>query len=299
MPEISKRWRPVLMAIGLLVLSGCPAAGLFDASSATGGIRGRVVDAGFVPVGGARVSLDALDGRSTISSSTGEFFLGNARDGHHAVYVYDYQTDSGAAIEVEVSGGEGFAGDIVLEDCAVVLTDPNSAGMDPSPFTPCSGEGAPNEIPPTVELDELETAWGEAHINEGGVDGFLEAANAPYGLDFYFEGNFTTTAGTTVTSEVADYNGTPTYAYTGLYDYETGAYYVLQSGTITLTVKSNADGNPSTSDFTYEGANLIFDFVDYDDGSVNTGITVTVGHVAGSGPAFNEPPPPPPTGFVP
>ena len=62
---------------------------------------------------------------------------------------------------------------------------------------------------------------------------------------------------------------------------------MLRSGYISITV--------SNGQFTFEGTDLIYDFVDYEDNSANEEITITVGSVTGDGPAFLTPNEPPPT----
>lgn len=286
------RLLPVVVAIVLSAGCGVGAeGGLFDfGASSTGAVRGRIVYADAAPAPGVRVSLDSLSGRSTITNPMGEFFLGNARDGDHALYAYDPGTDSAAAIGIVVSGGEANVGDVLLEDCATVLTDPGSAGESPSAFTPCSGEGLPDEPPPMLssDLGTLDIAWGEAHIDTMGIQGFLEGASANVSLDFNLTGSqYSNPGGASYDNSVQnDYGSGNIEALIGVYDYATGAYFVLANGNVSLDVVDNADGDPTTREFTFSGSQMLFELLL--NGEVDPNYTLTVDSVDAMGLAFVE-----------
>lgn len=301
------RWliQTTLLAAAVSGLSGC---NLFE-SSGSGTLRGRVVDANGQPISGARVALDKLSGRTTLSNVRGEFRLGGARDGEHTVLAYSVSLDAAGAASAAVTDGDVIdLGDVTLTDCAVLESNsPDGAvgedgqsepGTDPS-VAPCVFEPPP---PPDahVSIASLEGEYASGYVDPWGVYGFADDSSEAAGFDFWISADLT--AGGSFSDHVVnDYNNGTVEAHVGLFTYGGndgwGYYYVLREGDITITVTDDGDGDPSTLSFSFSGTNLVFDYADWN-GGVDPAYTASVGSASASGTAWQYIPPEPPTADI-
>ena len=275
--------------------TGCPEFFNLADESSTGAITGRVVDLAGLSVGNVRIVLDDLEGRSTVTDPSGDFFIGGVRDGDHIVYAFDAATNSAGAVQVQVIDGVGDAGDVFLEDCGIVLTDPDAAGSPESPFLPCAeAESNTGLAPPSATLPILEIAWGEAYIDDFGIYGFLSGSNAPLDLDFSIDGDFLNAVSSTFTTTVSnDYSSGDIQLFAGLYDFQSADYFVLRQGDFTLKITAGSQGDDTVREFQVVASNLTFEFLDFN-GVVHPESTYVIGLAQGGGLAFVENPPPPP-----
>ena len=295
-----QRW--MTAAVIAAGVSGC---NLFE-SSGSGTVRGRVVDANGQPIRGARVALDKVGGRTTMSNVRGEFRLGGARDGAHTVIAYSVAQDAGGSIAAEVSDGDVVdVGDVILMDCDVIVAGGGvnedgsiEPGSDPS-IEPCVVEPPP---PPAanVTIASLEGEYASGFVDPWGVYGYADDSSEAAGFDFWISADLT--AGGSFSDHVVnDYANGLVEAHVGLFTYADpsgwGYYYVLREGDITVTVTDDGDGDPSTLSFAFSGSNLVFDYANWN-GGIDSTHTATVGAASASGTAWQYIPPEPPTADI-
>ncbi len=294
-----RRLFPILL---LAALAGCD---LQNYSSGT--VRGRVVTAAGIPVANARVMLDDANGRATLTNYRGEFRLGGAADGGHALYALDVSGQYAAAASVTVEDGAATdAGDLVLTDCAGVLagagspegpisdgsspTTPGEPGADVS--VPCSAEPPPPP-PANFSFASLTATYADGFVDPSMIYVFGEDVGQGVTFDLYVLGDYSGTGGARTVHVDPSQNFAD--AHVGLFvTYEQwGYYYVLRSGDLSVTVAEDGDGDPATLGYQVGGTSLAFDLVGWD-GSYDAGHTATVGSLAAEGIAAQYIPPPPP-----
>lgn len=278
---------PALLALAM-VLSACVP------DAATGSIRGRVVDASGRPVRGARVMLEGPAGRSTVTNLQGEFRLGGARDGRHAVYALDPSASSGAGGVAHVQ--EGRVADV--GDLALFACDSLPAGEDPdaasegSPLVPCTSE--PPAPPPTVvAFGDLAASFSDAWVTPEGIHGF-GAASGGMAFDFFVPGNFL--AAGSIVLEPQNDNGYGGDALVVLYA-PGGWVWLLRTGAISLETFENGDGDPATSGWRFRGEDLVFEYLTWDAGLDGSRVA-TVASAAAEGHAWRDAGAPAPEGEV-
>src|SRR5205085_2679718 len=123
---------------------GCHGGG----GGGVGAVHGRILGVNGQPATGVRVMLDKTSGTSVLSAASGEFHLG-ANAGAHHVLAHSTQISAAASVAVSVSAGADIEiGDVVLEDCNVVMAanQPGGSGSgsggtsnDPPPGDPTGG----------------------------------------------------------------------------------------------------------------------------------------------------------------
>lgn len=305
MTSMTNKTRTLLGAAVLAAsLSGC---NLFD-ESGSGTVRGRVVGANGQPLSGARVSLDRVGGRTTVSNMRGEFRIGGARDGGHVVLAYSVAQDAAGSAEANVGDGEVVdVGDVFLTDCDQVVAGAPNGGMeddgtvsndgDPS-VQPCLMEPPP---PPAenISIASLNGEYASGYIDPWGVYGYADDSSEMAGFDFWIAADLT--AGGAFSDHVVnDYANGLVEAHVGLYTYGDdsgwGYYYVLREGDVTVSVTDDGDDDPSTLQFSFSGTNLVFDYAGWE--GIDASYTANVGSATAEGTAWQYIPPEPPTADI-
>lgn len=274
--------------------------------SGSGTVRGRVLDASGHPVAGARVSLDRVGGRTTLTNVRGEFSLG-ARDGGHLLLAYSAAKHAAGSVDAEVDGGIVDVGDVWLVDCDLLVgggegTTPmggEDGAVPPDPddpsIMPCVVEPPP---PPVahLQIDSLDAEYADAFVDSWGIYGYADDGSAQAGLDFWIPAELT--AGGTYSAHVLnDYEDGEVQAHVGLFTWGDpdgwGYYYVLREGNVSVTVSDDGDGDPETLAFSFTGTNLVFDYAGWN--GIEPEYTASVGSATASGHAWRYVPPEPPT----
>lgn len=273
--------------------------------SGTGTVRGRVVDVTGQPISGARVAVDRLGGRSTVTNARGEFRIA-AKDGQRTLLAFSVALDAGASTQVAVTDGDVVdAGDVTLVDCTVLAEAapggapaPDEDGMMPSdgsdPSMPCLYEPPP---PPAehVSIASLAGDFASGFVDPWGVSGYADDSSAQAGFDFWIAADVA--AGGAFSGHVVnDYTNGIVEAHVGLFTYGDatgwGHYYLLREGDVSVTVTDDGDGDPSTLAFTFSGSNLVFEYAGWN--GIDGGYTADVGAATASGDAWQWIPPSPP-----
>lgn len=295
------------LMITLAVATGL--AGCDIDRSGGGTVRGRVVDASGQPISGARVSVDRLGGRSTLTNVRGEFRIA-AKDGDRTLLAFSTQLDAGGAIDVQVTDGDVVdAGDVTITDCDILI-----AGLDGGPGTSEGGDGliSPDasdpwmpciyEPPPPpaehITIASLTGDYADGFIDTWGVYGYADDSSEQAGFDFWIPADLTG-GGTFSGHVVNDYANGIVQAHVGLFTYADaessgwGHYYVLREGDVTVTVADDGDGDPSTLSFSFSGTNLVFEYAGWN--GIDPAFTAAVGNASANGTAWRYLPPAPPT----
>jgi hypothetical protein len=287
-------------------LTGC---NLFE-ESGSGTVRGRVVGANGQPLSGARVTLDRVGGRTTVSNMRGEFRIGGARDGGHTVLAYSVAQDAAGSAHANVGDGEVVdVGDVLLMDCDDVVANSPNGGMEDDGSVSSDGNGDPTVVPCVMEpppppaanitIASLSGDYASGYIDPWGVYGYADDSSKMAGFDFWISADLTA-GGAFADHVVNDYANGLVEAHVGLFTYGDdsgwGYYYVLREGDVTVSVTDDGDGDPSTLQFSFSGTNLVFDYAGWE--GIDSTHTANVASAAAAGTAWQYIPPEPPTADI-
>lgn len=271
-----------LPCVLLLLLAGCVP------SRSTGTVRGRVLSADGSPTTGVHVSMDSTGGPFGVSGAGGQFLIGNVAAGHHLVLAFDGAAQSGAAQDVDVEGGSTTIFDVVLQPCP---PDPVNAG----PLAePCTAQAPPP--PPThLVFDTVEAASSWLDVDPAGVSGGGEDYGRGIQFGFWLAGDYTAASSASLHVSIAD-GLSPAGGLTLLTEQGGNWYfYELVDGDLAVTFTDDGDGDPATRAFSFEGAGLVFSYVDWY-GGLDASHDAFAGTLAASGTAQALPAPPAPSG---
>lgn len=282
-----------ILAIGLVAAaSGCGSfaaegfGGPFGDESTTGSVMGRVLDANNVAHAGTRVFLADPSGPTTISQPDGTFRVAGARTGTTELFAYDAATDSAAYAVFTLHGTTTDIGDLTLESCTVVLSEPSP---DPGTVKACS------DPPPTPDAS-TDTDYGVLEFEQALAERY---SNALY-ITIYAHTQEATPRDVTLTVSIpatelssTGYTGTVTYDYNAqigsifvtLYDSSLGATFVLSTGSITYTLYDDGVDN-GLNPFDFDGTAMEFQFIDPNTAAADENFLATIDEVKAWGDEF-------------